>query len=81
MEKNCCIAVEILIVIQNSQYGEFTNQKVAYRNVPQPFFLPTAHTTLTMAHEGTSQNFALRRAYKTIRGHKKANPLCIRKLY
>jgi hypothetical protein len=24
-------------------------------------FLPTAHPTLTMAHEGTTQNFALRK--------------------
>jgi hypothetical protein len=42
--------------------GKSTNHKVPYyviySSVPRPF-LPMAHPTLTMSHEGTPQNFAL----------------------
>jgi hypothetical protein len=33
---------------------------VCYTSIPQPF-LPTAHPSLLMAHDGTPQNFALRK--------------------
>jgi hypothetical protein len=40
-------------------------------------FLPTAHPTLTMAHEGTPQNLALRKGVtKQYVTTKNADPIC-----
>jgi hypothetical protein len=46
-------------------------------SVPQLFFLPTAHPTLTVAREGTPQNSALRKGgTKQYVATKNANHAC-----
>jgi hypothetical protein len=48
-------------------YASFSLHNLLFCN----FFLPTAHTSITMAREGTQQNVALRKGGKKLRGHKK----------